>query len=506
MLNWFREIFGVGEPLTETEEPDEVPAKRTGMFSSTWVPRSRKELESLLVKNIFQKTPDDMLIVTSAADAAMDDATDLKAAYRFTSMNITDTQLSYYGSQGFIGFQLMAVLAQNWLINKALQQPAKDAIRNGFEVSVPEGVTVPPEVLAFIKECDKRRNLTKNLMNFVYFGRMFGIRVVKFDVDSTDPEYYEKPFNPDGVTPGSYKGMVQIDPYWMAPILDGRAAANPDSKHFYEPTYWQINGRKFHRSHLIIFLGPEMPDVLKPTYQYAGLSTTQAIFERVYAAERTANEAPMLAQSKRETVIHVDMELATANPQAFEQKMGVWADYRNNWGVKVVGTEEEIEQFDTSLADFDSVIMTQYQLVASIAGVPVTKLLGTVPKGFNATGEYDESSYHEELESIQTHDLERLITRHHLLTVRSDVAAKFPNQPRFDLTVTWNALDALTAAEQADINKIKAETGQILMQSGAIDGEDERARLVADKDSGYISLPDPVDELIEGDDLETSAQ
>ena len=30
--------------------------------------------------------------------------------------------------------------------------------------------------------------------------------------------------------------------------------------------------------------------------------------------------------------------------------------------------------------------MTQYQLAASVANVPATKLLGTQPKGFNATG------------------------------------------------------------------------------------------------------------------------
>jgi hypothetical protein len=31
---------------------------------------------------------------------------------------------------------------------------------------------------------------------------------------------YELPFNPDGVKPGKYKGMTQVDPYWLAPVLD----------------------------------------------------------------------------------------------------------------------------------------------------------------------------------------------------------------------------------------------------------------------------------------------
>ena len=60
-----------------------------------------------------------------------------------------------------------------------------------------------------------------------------------------------------------------------------------------------------------------------------------------------------------------------------------WAGLRDNYGVKVIDKDaEDLTQFDTGLADLDVTIMTQYQLVAAIAGVPATKLLGTTPKGF----------------------------------------------------------------------------------------------------------------------------
>ena len=48
----------------------------------------------------------------------------------------------------------------------------------------------------------------------------------------------------------------------------------------------------------------------------------------------------------------------------------------------------------------------------------------------------------------------------------------------------------MTTKEQAELNKIKAEAGQILVNSGAIDGEDERDRLRNDPKSGYIGLED----------------
>jgi phage-related protein (TIGR01555 family) len=507
MLDWFRRTFNGLSVATEMgqPEPDEID-KSGGLFGTHFLRGkgfTRERLLEAVRARVFQRGPSDMTVVDGAMDATSD-VSAIKSAFTVNAPNVTDNQLAYFGSQGFIGYQTMAIIAQNWLVAKACKQPALDAIRNGFEIATDGADEIDAAVLAYIAERDKHYGLTKNMVDFVYFGRMFGIRIAKFDIVSDDPEYYEKPFNPDGITPGSYRGISQIDPYWITPLLSQEAAANPESRHFYVPTWWMVNGKKIHRTHLIIFKGDEVADILKPTYLYGGVSITQKIFERVYAAERTANEAPMLAQSKRETVLHVDVDKAVANQEAFEQKIGVWSEWRNNYGIKVVGLEEKVEQFETSLADLDDVIMTQYQLVASIAGVPVTKLLGTVPKGFNSTGEYDESSYHETLESLQTHDLEPLIARHHLCVMRSDVKPKFTELPaKFAPAIKWNPLDAVTAQEQAAINKTKAETGAILMQSGAIDGEDERNRLKLDEYSDYSGLADAEPE--EGSEFDDDA-
>lgn len=225
-----------------------------------------------------------------------------------------------------------------------------------------------------------------------------------------------------------------------------------------------------------------VPDILKPSYLYGGPSVPQLIYERVYAAERTANEAPMLAMAKRMDVYKTDTAAALTDQGVFEQTMNQWRTWMNNWGVKVIDKEsEDIQRFDTSLADLDAVIMTQYQLCAAIAGVPATKLMGTQPKGFNSTGESEEASYHEELESIQTHGLLPLLRRHYLLRSLSE---------RWDhaVTVQFPAMDALTEKEQAEINKLKADTAGVLAGVGAIDGQDERARLAADPQSGYNGL------------------
>lgn len=405
-------------------------------------------------------------------------------AYRLQTYGITPAQLSWFASWGFIGYQMCALIAQHWLVDKACKMPADDAVRNSYEVGA-QDKKVSDTILKKLKQKDKEYGLEAQLIEHVYFGRVFGVRVMKFEIATDNPEeFYANPFNIDAVKPNSYRGMVQIDPYWMIPELDAEAAANPESKHFYEPTWWNINGQRIHRTHLVIMRNGQVADVLKPTYFYGGIPLPQKIANRVYAAERTADEAPLLALTKRSTVLHTDLNKAVLDPKKFAQKMDAWTTFLSNYGVKVVGEKDVIEQMDTALTDMDALIMTQYQLVAAIANVPSVKLMGTSPKGFGASGEYEENNYHEELKSIQAHKMSPVIDRHHMLVIKSD----FPKNEQFIATHTWNALDSTTSKGIAENNKLKGETDAILVNTGAINGNVVRARLNTDKNSGYSGL------------------
>lgn len=452
-------------------------------------------LNASVAKSI-QKTPDHFKSINADGSVNTMDSSSLqqaKSVFGVANPSIPNGQIDWYASQGFIGYQLCAILAQNWLIDKACSVPARDAIRKGYEITINNGEEVKPEVLDELRALDKKYKLNKNLVEFVRFGRIFGIRVAMFKIEGID---YELPYNPDGVKEGSYKGIVQIDPYWITPELDMASASDPANLHFYEPTWWRVNGQRIHRSHLCIFRNSEVSDLLKPSYLYGSVSVPQKIAERVYAAERTANEMPMLTMTKRMITYKVDIAQAMADQASIEQKIEAWVALMNNYGVKIIGENEEVNQFDTNLTGLDDVVMTQYQIVAGASNIPVTKLLGTVPKGFNSTGEHEEANYHEELESIQEHDLTPLIQRHHELLIRSELPKKFSEfsgRP-FETTVAWKPLDSLTAKELAEINSLKADTGLKLQQAGAIDGEDERQRLINDPDSGYNGMPEEVAE------------
>ncbi len=472
ILNWFRR-----KEVQPAAAPAEPEKEKKGVFTFS----THKNFSAISPDQLSRLAFPVQTVnrVNTGTGKAMDEdcgAVVSNKPYRFTSggMGVPLNIMGWFLSQGFIGYQMCSVMSQNWLINRACKIPAEDACRNGWRVN-----GLDAEKIKQLEALDKEWKMKKKVEEYARFKRVFGIRIALFVVQSDDPLYYEKPFNIDGVAPGSYKGISQIDPVWCSPELEGVDIQDPTSCTFYEPTYWRLGTRRVHRSHLVIRVYSEVPDLLKPTYNFGGLPLPQLIWERVYGAERSANEGPQLLLTKRMNVFKTDLETAQADPEKFQDKVRDTAEMRDNFGILAIGEGDEYSQHETGLADVDSVIMTGYQLVASVAEMPSVKLLGTSPKGFNPTGDYEASVYRETLASIQEHDMTPLLDRHYALAQKS----LFGSVENFE--VTWMPLDEPSEKEQADTNLVRAQEAQIWQSMGVVSQEAVERKLVDDESAGW---------------------
>jgi hypothetical protein len=314
--------------------------------------------------------------------------------------------------------------------------------------------------------------------------KVFGYGLVIPVVDGAN---MEEPYNIDGIKKGSYKGMTVVEPYWLSPELDQEAVGNPASKYFYIPTWYKIaGGKRIHRSWVIKVINSEVSDVLKPSYYFGGVPLTQQIYERVFAAEKVANEAPLLALTKRLLVADANIENMVANPEKAAEIMAQVTYFRDNFAVWFKNPNDTVNQIDTSLADFDAMVMTQYQLVASIAEMPATKLLKTTPKGFNSTGDYEQDDYNQSLIEIQENDYTPLIDRHNELMTKSDYGKVIK------LKVTFNPIDTPTEKEVAEVDEIKSRTAGNYINSGILSPSEERNILRTDPEGRYTSLSNEI--------------
>lgn len=401
--------------------------------------------------------------------------------------------LAWYYNQFFIGYSACGFIAQHWLVDKACTMPGQDAVAVGYDLTTIDGNDLDAEVLEKLYTADTEMGITSKLASFDrgrrVFGQMFAMAV--FDSASDDENWLEKPFNADNIKPNSYKGMNLIEPRWCAPVVMGDAVADPTSINFYEPEFWLIGNKKIHKSHLIRITTGDVSDQLKPSYRYGGVPLTQRIFERVYAAERTANEAPALAMTKRTDILKVDLTAAQAQECDFEQNLEYFVKYRDNYGIKVIGQDDDVQRLDTSLADFEALIMTQYRLVASISGLPEDKIMEKTTAGLSNTGQFQSKSYIQDLIHVQNSTMQ-FMDRHHECLVKSEI----PELKDAKVKTIWLALDGESEKEKAEINEINSRTEATYIQAGVVASEEVRNRIKADRKSSYM-LSDDFDADIE---------
>lgn len=405
---------------------------------------------------------------------------------------INDTVWAHFGNDSYIGWSACAILAQNPVIHLACQIPAEDAIANGYELAFADHKEADitgdgqPDIdyLTAVKKATKLMGIDDVCVKLDYNKRVFGSGIAIPIIIDKDGKRLDmsKPFNPDGLKGKKYKGFKVVDPYWLAPQFEKDATTNPLNERFMQPTWYKLpDGSSIHHSWFVKVDNAEVADILKPTYYYGGMPLTQMIYKRVWCAEKTANEAPLLAMSKRMLVVDANVQQIIKNKSYVYKLMSVITKCRNNFGVFFKSPTSNIQQIDTTLTDFEECMFSQYQLVAAIAQMPATKLLQTTPKGFNSTGEFEWKIYAQKLVTIQDREYKPLIEKHIEILTATEGKHRL-------MTVTFNPVDAPSEKDKAEIESMKSNTRANYVQNGILAPEEVREVLRNDEDGEFTSI------------------
>lgn len=396
---------------------------------------------------------------------------------RLSLGGLDDAVSAWYASQQPLGAMQSAHISRHWLIDKAISMPVEDAMRQGYMI---DGET--PE---------KDTGINAQVMEYVTAARRTGGAVALFRTcpPGTNPEdYYLAPLNLEAVI--HYDGVSIIDATDCSGDPVGQDINDPASPSYMHPTYYRVGTRRYHRSHLSVCIPFPVSKRIMPMYGYFGRSIPEMMVERVYCAERVANEAPLLTMTKRLRVLGVDMEALLAGG---DDAMSVLNDnltglqqLADNFGVYVYDSANDggMTQMETSLTDLDKTIDTQYQICAAIARIPANKLMGTKPSGLNATGEREAEDYRQLLESIQTRMMQEVLERHYRLKTGEEV------------DLVWQALDSPTSAEYAAIDAQNGNTVASLVTSMVLTPEQGAEILGRNSDSMFAGIK-PSDDAYE---------
>ncbi len=389
---------------------------------------------------------------------------------------INDQQLGYFYNHGFMGYTACATIGQHWFASKACTIKGKVAVGAGYKLSINGETDENAEAkIKEIRKWERRHKVKRNLVQAEKFKEVFGVRHILFRVDGHDPEL---PLNFDSVKKGQYRGFSQPDPQWVYPILEGESLTQPASIDFYTPDYFLIAGQRYHKSWVVMIIGDEVADVMKPFYRYGGISLTQKLWQRVYSAERCADEAPELLATMRMIVEKTDVAAAILDEESFIEGQEFNARMRTNFSTRIINREDDVTQIQTTLAGVSELTMDQYQIASAIAEAPITIMMSDTPKGFAATGENELKQFYETCSWVQD-ELSEILDKHYELLERSLFGTAV------GIEHEWCELGQMTEKEAAEIREIDSRTALNYVTGMVVSGEEIRDKLSNDPESGY---------------------
>lgn len=303
-----------------------------------------------------------------------------------------------------------------------------------------------------------------------------------------DNELQSKLFISDKKIPkGSLKGFQVIEPVWTYPGVYN--AQNPLSPDFYKPTQWFVMGKTVHASRMIDFVSRQVPDMLKASYNFRGLSLIQIAEPYVNNWLRTRDSVSDMIHSFSIPVIGTDMSqvLQGGGAENLLMRLMMFNQCRDNRGAFAIDNDstkpETVEFVNAPLSGLDTLQAQAQEQMASVSSIPLVKLLGITPNGLNASSDGEIRVFYDYIHSLQQSIFKTPLKRVLDVIQLSEFGDIDP-----DIYFEFEPLYEMSAKEKAEIRKIDADTDAVYVTAGVLSGNEVREKIADDPDSPYHSL------------------
>lgn len=403
--------------------------------------------------------------------------------------------LSSEGIPMFPGYGVLTGLAQNGLIRAGVETRANEMTRKWGEIIVSGGDDDTDDKQARADELEAeitRFEIQKLFNEAACMCGYYGGCLYYLDT-GIEPKDMVTPLILSEATfrAGSLKGFKLIEPYLVSPgIYNSTYPMAPD---YFKPDIWYIQGTPVHTSRLLYFAENDLPSMLKPAYNFFGLSLTQKVLDAVSHFTACRESAARLLQKYAVTVFKTDMSqvLSGGMDDTINRRVQYFVQNRDNDGCATIDkNNEDLVVMTTSLAGVTDLVRQAQEYVAAMFNEPVTKMWGLSPAGFS-TGDSDLRNHYDNIETLQS-KMFSVPMKRVLDVLQMNKYGEIDKDIRFEFA----PLSEEDEGKQITNNKAKAEMLIALTDANMISPEEGRQVLIDDPDSGFGNLPPypPVDE------------
>lgn len=441
----------------------------------------------------------------------------VKAVPKAKRAGIMDSFNRYYAfnqpvivnaASAFIGFSALSFLAQDPLISRGVSTLSDEMTREWGELSCKDDITTSEnesksDAVKIVNEALNGINAKEVFRAAArktgFFGGCLGYLDLRgpsgkmpSDEELMMPLYREgaDDFNRSKLKGMTLHGIRIIEPINITP--GNFNSTDPLAPDFYEPELFYVLGKPVHRSRFLYFADNLPPQVLKPCYLFFGISLAQMAYEYVNEFYKLKSAAEKMLQKFSLTYLAtpVDSLIERDGPGAVQDRVATIAKYRDNDSVVIIDSlSERLEQINSPLGGVKDIWYASLELIPAIFGIPATKLLEISPSGFNSTGEFEMRNFYDAVAVKQANVFDAPIKK------LIDILCLVNGIENPGLIWKWNSLYKLSEKEQAEVNRLKAETANLYYGMGAVDSVNIAENLKTDANSGFenIDLPEPAE-------------
>lgn len=354
-----------------------------------------------------------------------------------------------------------AFLANDSIINNAISKIANEMLRKGGKIVLEiDEQERENEIIKALEKRLEKLNFFEILHKAITTTLTYGGALIFIDTNTDkldEPLYLKKEF----VNANKIQHLKVIEPYLCGAVEIN--SSNPLNADFMIPNkYFVSGGGILDKSRVVPLVFFQSPDMLKPLYNFFGISLCQFMKEYVKTADGARQALADIFLRFRTIIIQSDLPKINAEEAIIRTQ--VINQTRNNQGTLLLTNDEKYYETITPLTNLDKLIAQMQENIAASARMPAVKLLGLTPSGFNATGDFDLKSYYDEIMSMQNAFLKPVIEkflRVFVLEMGEDL------YPRYE----FEKLDNETALNEAQINSLESQTINNLIQGGVITQE-----------------------------------
>jgi phage-related protein (TIGR01555 family) len=299
---------------------------------------------------------------------------------------------------------------------------------------------------------------------------------------------------------GWLRNLHTIEPVWTYPQTYN--ATNPLKPDWYNPQQWYVMGKEISATRLLTFIGQPVPDLLKPAYSFGGLSRSQMAKPYVDYWLRNRDSVGNIINAFSVMVLQTDLASTlapVADGMSLMDRVALFNNLRDNQGLMVTDKAgEDFKNVSAPLGTLDALLAQSQEHMASVSRIPLVKLLGISPHGLNASAEGELRAFYDTINAFQ-----HRFFRPHLHRVINLEMLSLWGEVDPDITFDFEPLWSLDEKAAAEVQKTKAETSQVLIDTGTVSPEENRQRVANDPDSGFDGidvedLPDLAEEEEQG--------